>query len=168
MSEQWAAVPGYPGYEASDQGRVRSLERQVRCGRGGNSNRTVPPRILRPGRMGSGHLSVALGKGNSVTVHAAAMAAFVGPTPSGQEIRHRDGNPANNRLSNLHFGTRSENNHDISKHGRRKLTMAQVEECKTRHFVLGETQTALAGEFGVSISHMSAIVKGKSYVLPVR
>jgi HNH endonuclease len=45
------------------------------------------------------------------------MTAFVGPPPSGQEIRHLDGNPANDHLYNLAYGTRSQNQKDSVRHG---------------------------------------------------
>lgn len=59
--------------------------------------------------MKSGHVSVAVGKGNSRQVHALVLLAFVGPYPAGCEILHLDGNPTNNTLTNLRYGTRSEN-----------------------------------------------------------
>ncbi len=163
MTEVWKPIPGHPGYEASDLGRVRSLDRRVRCGRNGNGRRLVKGRVLRPGRMTSGHLSVALGKGNSVCVHRAVAEAFFGPCPEGHEVLHRDGDPGNNRLSNLRWGTRSQNNRDATKHGRRKLTQAQADNC-VRRWLRGASQTALAREHSVSVAHMSKIVKRQAYV----
>lgn len=168
MTEQWRPIPGHTGYEASDLGKVRSLPREVRCGRKKNAVRTIQGQVLRPGRSSSGHFTVALGRGQSVSVHVAVATAFLGPVPKDHEVLHRDGNPANNTLSNLRFGTRSENNRDISRHGRRRLTLAQVAECKRRHWEGGETQTSLAEEFGVCISQMNNIVHGRHYVLSVR
>jgi len=110
--EEWRPVVGYEGaYEVSDQGRVRSLERRVRLvtRQAGEPTRLVSPRVLRPGPMASGHLSVAIGKGNSRLVHQLVLEAFVGPRPIGWDSLHLDHNPANNALSNLRYGTRSEN-----------------------------------------------------------
>jgi hypothetical protein len=45
------------------------------------------------------------------------MLAFVGPYPEGMEIRHLDGNPENNALENLKYGTRSQNIQDQIRHG---------------------------------------------------
>lgn len=59
--------------------------------------------------MRSGHVSVALGKGNSKLVHALVLLAFVGPRPDGFDILHMNHVPTDNRLSNLRYGTRSEN-----------------------------------------------------------
>lgn len=46
-----------------------------------------------------------------------------------------------------------------------KLTRPIVDECK-RRFAAGETQTALAREFGVSISAMHLAVRGKNWRTP--
>lgn len=107
--ETWKSIPGYEGrYEVSDEGRVRSLDRYVPCFTPPRT-RFVKGQVLRPGRTTSGHLTVALGKGNSVWVHSLVARAFLGPRPDGMEVLHGDHNPANNVLCNLHYGTRSEN-----------------------------------------------------------
>ena len=106
--EIWKLVPGYDGkYEVSDQGQIRSYKRRPEG------------RILRPGRMPSGHLSVALGRKNSQCVHKLVLLAFVGAAPDKHECLHMNGNPADNRLSNLRWGTRSENMKDAYAHGAR-------------------------------------------------
>jgi hypothetical protein len=102
--ELWLPVPGFDHYEVSNQGRVRSHRR------GGG-------RILRPGPSNYGHLSVVLGRGNTRMVHQLVLFAFVGPRPPGHDARHIDGDPANNRLENLCWGTRSENIRDAVRHG---------------------------------------------------
>lgn len=122
--EEWKPVVGFEGkYEVSDLGRVRSLNRDIYQPRfpGGKPHRqTRKGQILRPGRMPQGHQSVVLTrKGGSFCVHALVLAAFVGPRPSGMDVRHLDGNPANNTLGNLAYGTRSENCADAVRHGRR-------------------------------------------------
>lgn len=112
MEEIWKPVAGYEGaYEVSDRGRVRSLERRVRLvtRQAGETTRLVPERMLRPGPTRSGHLSVAIGKGNSRLVHQLVLEAFAGPRPEGHEVLHLNHDPADNRLVNLKYGTRSEN-----------------------------------------------------------
>ena len=108
MQEVWKPIPGYEGwYEVSDQGHVRTFRR------GANG------RLLKPGRMPQGHLSVALGRGNSQCVHKLVLLAFVGPAPDKHECCHNNGDPADNRLENLRWGTRSENIKDAYAHGAR-------------------------------------------------
>ncbi|WP_299315526.1 NUMOD4 motif-containing HNH endonuclease [uncultured Halomonas sp.] len=166
MKEIWRDVPGYEGrYEVSDKGRVRSRDRQVeattRQGTTYYSRRRG--RLLRPGRMNAfGHLSVAIGKGNSRTVHSLVMEAFIGPRPDGFDIRHLNGDGSDNRLVNLEYGSRSENNRDIARHGRRRVTLSQAEEIRCRH-AQGETLRSLAAEFNMCISNAGYVAGGKYY-----
>ena len=110
MPEQWRPIPGFEGYyEASDLGRIRSLDRYVV--RGGHRHRAYG-RILRPVRAGKGYWYVSLcGPAGQVreAVHRAVLAAFVGPCPSEHEAMHLDGDPGNNQLANLRWSSRSEN-----------------------------------------------------------
>jgi hypothetical protein len=64
----------------------------------------------------SGHLRVRI-DGVAEYVHRLVLRAYVGPCPDGQEVRHLDGNPANNSVANLAYGTRSENIADMHGHG---------------------------------------------------
>lgn len=105
--ENWADIPGFTGrYQVSDFGRVRSVDRLIV-----SKNRIYrwKGKVLSPGPAQSGHVSVALGRSNSKSVHALVMLAFVGPPPPGMEVLHRNERPADNRLANLKYGSRSEN-----------------------------------------------------------
>lgn len=117
--ERWLPIPGYEGYyEVSDRGRVRSLPRECP----GNNWRFRPGRALSPGPRSRGYLQVNLslhGVVKPYSVHVLVAAAFHGPRPKGMEIRHLDGNKANNQPSNLAYGTSSENKQDAIRHGQR-------------------------------------------------
>lgn len=115
----WRPVAGYEGhYEVSDQGNVRSIDRVV-INRDG-VKRTLRGKMLRPGDGGTGHLIVSLnlnGVASSKKVHRLVLAAFVGPCPAGLVVCHNNGDPTDNRLSNLRYDTYSENLHDRVRHG---------------------------------------------------
>jgi hypothetical protein len=107
--EEWRQVDVAPEYEVSNLGRVLSRKRGA-------------PYILHPAVSSSGHLGVRLfvkdqERAISKSVHALVANAFIGPRPTGMEVCHRDGNPANNELANLRYGTRSENVLDQVRHG---------------------------------------------------
>jgi hypothetical protein len=55
--------------------------------------------------------------GRTRLVHQMVLAAHAGPRPDGQEVRHLDGDPLNNWLANLAYGTPSENSADKVRHG---------------------------------------------------
>lgn len=170
MKEIWKDIPGYEGkYQASNLGRIRSVERKVRgiCHFTNKEfERTIKSRILKPGRYcKSNHVSVILGKGTSgKPVHQLIMKTFVGEMPKGMEVLHINGNPLDNRLSNLRYGTRRENILDVYYQGRkwRKLTLEDV--YYIRFCILcGISQRAIAREVKISDSVISSIKKGRSY-----
>lgn len=119
MSEIWLPVVGWEGYyEVSDQGRVRSLDRHILATNG--RSRKQKGRILSPRAKTSGHLQLCLRSGNRVetpSVHRVVALAFLGKCPDGMECLHTDGNPSNNHVGNLSWGTRSENRYDMVRHG---------------------------------------------------
>lgn len=113
MSEEWRPIPGFPGYEVSDLGRVRSLDRD------GLDGRRLKGRVLRPG-VSRRYRVVSLRRaGRTVTngIHELVLLAFVGPRPEGAVTRHLNGDGADNRLVNLAYGTQSENLFDRREHG---------------------------------------------------
>lgn len=114
MTERWLPVVGYEwGYEVSDAGRVRSIDRIIR--RSDGRIRRHRGRILKPSPMSpGGYLIVGLGtkSGCTKTVHRLVAAAFC-PRPDGADVvRHLDGNKVNNTVANLAWGTTSENRLD--------------------------------------------------------
>lgn len=135
--EVWKDIPGYEGkYQASTEGKIRSLDREItQIGRWGKPfTRKLKGQILRPGRYAkSGHVSVVLGRGtNGRPVHQLVLLTFIGPAPEGMEVLHKDGNPLNNKLNNLKYGTRLENIMDNYRHKGvwRDTTQKQAEEVK--------------------------------------
>lgn len=117
--EEWRPVLDFEGiYEVSNRGQVRSVERTATDSIG--RTYTYKSRVLQVGHHGLGYEHVSLckeGTETSRSVHRIVLDAFVGPRPSKVDVRHLDGNPTNNRLENLRYGTRSENNHDKKTHG---------------------------------------------------
>lgn len=119
-AERWRNVTGYKGlYKVSDFGRVKSLERTIKCGSG---TKIIPEQIKGGAKVarGRGYPTVALYKDNKAewrAVHRLVLEAFVGPCPPGMECRHFPDRDSNNvELTNLSWGTRSQNNLDKRVH----------------------------------------------------
>lgn len=111
--EQWRPVVGHEGhYEVSDHGRVRSLPRTVADSRG--HTRTYKGRVLKDG--GTEYPRVNLGSVR-YNVHRLVLEAFVGPRPDGMVACHYDDNPRNNHVSNLRWGSYSDNARDQVRNG---------------------------------------------------
>lgn len=60
------------------------------------------------------------GKRQKYKVHRLVLEAFVGPCPEGYQTRHLDGNPDNNHLENLCWGTAEDNSKDKVVHQRER------------------------------------------------
>lgn len=122
--EIWLPIAGYEGlYEISALGRIRSLAR--RTTRGG---------ILKASPGWAGYLKVSLSKPGvirSYHVHRLVAATFLGPCPEGQQVRHLDGDPLNNTLTNLRYGTVSDNALDRVLHGTHRNT--RKDRCPQGH-----------------------------------
>lgn len=170
MEEIWKDIPGYEGkYQASTEGRIRSLDRKVRgvCHFTGEEfYRTIKGRILKPGQYcKNGHLSVVLGHGTpGPPVHRLVMLTFVGEPPDGTEVLHKNGNPQDNRLENLRYGTRTENILDVYHQGGkwRKLSTDEVEDIRFG-LSCGIKGVELAQMYRVSPSTISCIKVGRSF-----
>jgi hypothetical protein len=164
--EVWKEIPGYEGeYAVSNKGRVKSLARRVRLvSRGVETTRPVGERILRPGSQKSGHVTVALGKGNSKPVHQLVLLAFRGPCPEGKESRHLNDIPSDNRLANLRYGTRRQNMLDKIRNGRHSLTYTQAEEIRQllKNAKYGDKRK-VAKMYGISECNVQDILTGRSY-----
>lgn len=119
QDEQWRDIPGWEGlYQVSDQGRVRSLDRQKEY----RDGRTYfyPGRILKLRVNQTGYLRAGLYDGDKTKdcyVHRLVMWAFVGECPKGMQVCHDDGDKKNNRLKNLRYASQSDNEYDKQKHG---------------------------------------------------
>lgn len=141
-NETWKPIVGYePYYEVSDMGRVRSLDRIVVCKDGKRKPRKG--RLLRSAPNSRGHLSVVLcayGKQRTRAVHVLMMEAFVGPRPAGMDICHWNDQPADNRLANLRYGTRSDNVLDMKRNGNHNH--ARKTHCKHGHELVEQNRTA--------------------------
>jgi len=119
--EEWRGIPNCGGaYEVSNLGRVRSTNRTLITKRGVSKN--ISSKLLYVKITGDGYPSVQFahlttGKRQPIKIHYLVMLTFIGPRPEGAHTRHLDGNPMNNRLNNLVYGTAKENRQDSIKHG---------------------------------------------------
>jgi len=113
--EVWKPIPNTDSlYDVSDQGRIRSWVN-------GRYGRRKTPMDLSPGADSGGYKTVQLrigaGKYRAKRLHVLILETFVGPCPVGQLCRHLNGDPSDNRLVNLSWGSYAENTRDMQEHG---------------------------------------------------
>lgn len=117
--EIWRAIAGYPHYEVSSHGRVRSFDRYAAgsCG----SFRHIKGRLLKLCENNSGYLVVTLtdnAKRKVCFVHHLVAEAFLGQRPEGMFVLHDDDVKTNNNLDNLRYGSQTDNQFDSVRNGR--------------------------------------------------
>ncbi len=103
-------------------------------------------------------------------VHRLVLETYIGDCPKGMETRHLDGNPQNNNLENLQWGTHRDNENDRIEHNRRnyktngraKLCLADIPEIKKMYFE-GRFQKEIARIFGVGQAVISRVIRGQSW-----
>lgn len=100
--ETWKQIPGYPNYEASTQGRIRSVTHYDSIGRLRNG------KVKKTKTHKNGYIVVTLNHKDDCLVHRLLAITFLGER-FGKEVNHKDGNKANNSLENLEWCTKSEN-----------------------------------------------------------
>ena len=160
--EIWKPVLGWEGlYEVSNWGRVRSCPRVLNAGRAGlrEYRGKIVSFFLRQERRQFVNLTDR-DKRATCKIHRLVLEAFAGPRQAGMECRHLDGNPLNNRLENLCWGTKLENEADKVRHGtarRLPLTAEEVRDIR----VSPKRQQELASRYGVTQSLVSRIKSGE-------
>jgi hypothetical protein len=170
-NEKWKPVVGYESlYEVSDQGRVRSLYREVSYVRrdGVHFHRSYPSKIRAQGRR-RGYCSVHLSKFRETrpfAVHRLVCEAFHGSPPAGKnQTAHLNGNRQDNRACNLMWATVAENLAHKHEHGtiprgeshyKARLTERDVLEIRRRR-AAGERRDKLAHQFGVTVGQIKSI-----------
>lgn len=175
--EEWRPVPGYERlYEVSSMGRVR------RIAAGGN---THPGKVLRPINH-NGYRCVKVHNRRN-RIHRLVTLAFIGPIAPGQEVNHKNGDKADNRLCNLEYVTHAENvaharangltppferrglRHCPSNavrginHPRAKLTEDQVKEMRRARAIDSVPVRELARRYALSYGAVQQIINRRTW-----
>ena len=148
MQELWQPIDGADGYEVSNLGRVRVI-RYLQTARGGSN----------------GYRTCTLPGGKQRYVHRLVAEAFIDNPENLPEVNHIDSDPNNAAASNLEWVDSRQNKIHAIKYGRkeRKLNPSQVADIKKRRSA-GESLKSIAKDFDVSLSTVSRIYRGESYL----
>lgn len=117
MKEEWKVIDGFPNYEISNKGSVRSLTRMVVGNKGAVYEKKG--RIMAVTNNSGWYLSLRLKNSQgykTCRIHRLVYEHFAGKIREGYEIHHIDGNRQNNCVDNLKMVTKSEHH---------KLTMEE-------------------------------------------
>jgi len=172
VNEIWKIIPEFGNYEVSNVGRIKSRARKVWNGFAWHDLRE---RVMRLQVNRRGYSSVKMrkeGKTYTREVHRLMLITFQGlPDHPKAQSRHLDGNPKNNTLLNLCWGTAKENSDDKRSHGRMnigerngqaKLTRQKVKEIRFM-YSYGDDIKQIAKKFSVTPDNIKAIIHRKSW-----
>ena len=182
ISIKWHPIVEWEGiYDVSNMGQVRSLDRWVRSKR--NSFQFRKGLILRQrchtishGRKQLPYLTVHLRdfpRSAHPFVHILVATAFLGPRPLGLVCNHKDGDPQNNKATNLEWVTASENTQHALRRGKQMglrgemhhatpLTETDIHHIR-RLLHAGSMQRDIAMMFNVSEGTISHIAHKKTW-----
>ena len=175
VTEEWRDVAGFPGYQVSSLGRVRSFWKLTPIPRKGSiSSIGEASHIMSPGMATSGYWQVTFRKDKKShirSIHRTVLIAFVGPPPDGCDGCHNNGIRTDNRASNLRWDTKKNNCADAKIHGtmplgeRRAFAKMTDEGIKSiRKFVDdGWTKTFVGRLFGIGQPTVSVIAHRKTW-----
>jgi len=160
INEQWRPLIGYESiYDISSFGKIRNHKKILslkKCGK-------------------YGHLLVNLTKDSKpklYLIHRLVAENFISHQPANKPyVLHSDGNPANNKVSNLRWGTLKENGEDSVRHGRTlrgtKHPNSKLDDCKIleiREMIReGHSHRVVAEKFKVTRGAISQIHRGEAW-----
>jgi hypothetical protein len=155
-------IEGYENYAVDEQGNVFSLPKKTRKG----------IRILKSNISKNGYPMLDLCKNGSIKrflVHR-LIAKTLLPNPNNKEqVNHKNGNKLDNRLENLEWNTRSENQKHAIQIGLRttngeKNSQSKVTEKDVLYIRKSKDKgSILAKKFNISHSTICDIRKGRSW-----
>lgn len=155
-SKNWARYPHIDGIYVSKDGRVFS---------------SISAKERKQYKTNSGYLCVHAEYGKNKTVHSMVLETWSGPRPKDFEASHLNGIKTDNRLSNLKWCSRSENQFHRVAHGtdnrgeKHPLAILSKKDFPAilRLIERGKTQKEVGEIFGVCTGSINSFLKGRSW-----
>lgn len=163
--ETWKDVPGFPDYQVSDMGRIRSKSRL----------KTEWKILAHKNKHKYSYMYVTLVRGSvhkRFRLHRLIAEVFLGASEIKRHVLHINGNSRDNRLANLKYGTQIENYADMIRHktapiGERNGQAVFTEEDIYQIKVIGSWNKFFRKDigrlFGTDESTISQILTGKRW-----
>lgn len=166
LFEEWRDVPGFVGYyQASNLGRVKSLDRYVR--QKNNSKALKKGRILKPKITYHGYYEVSLTVNRKQVYYRKCRLiylTFKGPIPDGLQVNHINENKLDDRPENLNLKTPKDNSNWGTRNTRISITRGKpILQLNKNGEIIGEFHSAreAARQLGINSPHIVDVCNGK-------
>lgn len=163
MKEIYKAIKGYESsYEVSNLGNIKSKRKPHRS----------YEKVLKPIKVTGGYLAIDLGDGVKIKrflVHRLVGETFLNNKENKSQINHINGIKTDNRIENLEWNTRSENQLHSIRTGLRTTKGIKNSQCKLneeavmRIFFDKRKYKEISEDFIISIPTVSDIKRGHSW-----
>lgn len=160
----WKPIPGFDGYEASSDGRVRSVDRWIVFADGRRRFYHGQQLSDYPGVEDYRRVTLKIKSvGYRENIHVLVALAFHGPCPEGLWVCHNNGIGSDNREDNLRYDTPVANSMDRWRHGTMVECLPHRLPDATVRAIREATGTvdALAAQFNVSRTSVWNLRNGK-------
>jgi hypothetical protein len=171
ICEEWRDVPNFEGYQVSNLGKIRGIDRLC-----GNRPGVIKGKILKPFRNKRGYLEVNLynnSKSTAKIIHRLVAKAFISNDFNKPQVNHIDGNKLNNEVSNLEWMSNSENQLHAYSLGlqpsragennvKAKITDKSVTELKVL-YNSGKTIVDISNIMNINVSIIRNIIYGRTW-----
>lgn len=127
--EIWKTIEGYPNYQISNLGRVKSIERKVKSN---NGYRIIREKILKPSKHRDGYLKINLfkdGEKKTMQLHRLVAKAFVqNDSLFNNEVNHKNECKTDNRACNLEWCDSTYNNNYGTRNIRAGISISKAKK----------------------------------------
>lgn len=163
MKEVYKDIEGYPGYQVSNKGNVRSNRHVGKR----KYDPSEPYHKVEPVNYGCGRSGICLSNGRKrkcISIGRLVAEAFIPNDNNYPLVRHLNDVPYDNNVNNLAWGTYKENSEDSKRNGtaerfnRRKYV--KVTDLKTGETFIRHGIALAAKDFGVSLGNVSSVLAG--------
>ena len=171
QNEIWKDIPNFYGYQISNYGRIKSIDRDIVCG-----DKTIHcnGKILKQSKNQKGYLRIRISKGRNkkytLLIHRLVALAFIENPNNYQQINHIDGNKENNYYLNLEWCNNSQNqihavklglnDHNKYNAGRKRKMVAQIDINSKKIIYIYNSLSEAANQLNIERSQIGKVCNG--------
>lgn len=162
---KWAVAPSAPTLLVSETGQVVRMASSRRKGKGWQ---TFPEVQIKARSIATGYLAINSkdrGVRRTLYVHRLVAEAFLGSPTDANEVNHKDGNKANNSVSNLEWTTHSKNLQRAVRSGLTSRHILTPDDVRQIRLLVSKQvkRSEIARLFGVSPQAVGHIESGRCW-----